>query len=80
MRLILSSITYISQQSWSYPKFRQINFPRWLIVSKPSSPDELFIYALITMVIAMTIFSFFKENKNAKIKIKQGMEKFEDND
>lgn len=40
----------------------------------------LFIYALITMVIAMTIFSFFKENKNAKIKIKQGMEKFEDND
>jgi len=40
----------------------------------------LFIYALITIIIASVIFVFFKENKKAKIKIKKGMEKFEDND
>lgn len=40
----------------------------------------LFIYALIAMIIAMVIFSFFKENKKAKIKIKKGLEKFEDNE
>lgn len=40
----------------------------------------LFIYALVTMIMAAAIFSLFKENKNAKIKIKKGMEKFEDTD
>lgn len=40
----------------------------------------LFIYALIAMVIALGVFSFFKENKEVTRKIKKGLEKFEDND
>ncbi len=40
----------------------------------------LFVYALVAMTIAMIIFSFFKENKKVKIKIKKGAEKFEDNE
>lgn len=40
----------------------------------------LFIYALVTMAIAAIIFSFFKENRKHTIKVKKGMEKFEDND
>lgn len=40
----------------------------------------LFIYAIVTMAIATIIFSFFKENRKHTIKVKKGMEKFDDND
>ena len=40
----------------------------------------LFIYAIVTMAIAAIIFSFFKENRKHTIKVKKGMEKFDDND